>query len=159
MSLLHGPPPDTLAHLLEPTDFASPERILSGLPQHLAVQRVAGLPHSIAEIAAHLHANMRFNLDLIEGRPPAEREDWPRVQAAEWPEVRRSCLEVLAQLQVLARDPDVLSRVVFAATDSEPGWTAGYKLAVNVAQHNAYHLGQIVTLRQLLGTWLPQQVT
>ncbi|WP_424949751.1 hypothetical protein [Deinococcus sp.] len=70
-----------------------------------------------------------------------------------WLALVAECLHVLRTLLHHAQNLEVLERVVFPATATEPGWTVGYKLTVNVAKHNAYHFGQIVTLRQLLGAW------
>ncbi|AWN23122.1 DinB family protein [Deinococcus irradiatisoli] len=151
--LLFGPPPDTLQRLLAPTEFAPLKRLLGGLSGEQATAHLPGAPHSIAEIAAHLLGNLRFNLDLIEGRAPETRADWPGVSAAQWPELAQALLDVDEKLRGYASRPEVLERVIFPATAGEPGWTAGYKLAVNVGLHNAYHFGQIVTLRQLLGAW------
>ena len=62
-------------------------------------------------------------------------------------------LAVHQQLIAAAQDPELLDRVVYEASGTEPAWTVGYKLAVNVGLHNAYHFGQIVSLRQQLGAW------
>lgn len=152
-NVLFGPPPATLERLLGYSEFASLERVLSGLAPVQAAARWPGLPHSIAEIAAHLLSNLRFNLDLIEGRTPELRPTWPTAPEHAWPGLVSDVLAVNLRLQRCVHDPEVLERIIFPATNSEPGWTAGYKLAVNVGLHSAYHLGQIVTLRQLLGAW------
>ncbi|THF86550.1 DinB family protein [Deinococcus sp. KSM4-11] len=151
--LLYGPPPETLLRLLGHAEFAAPERIVGGLDGQQAVRRPGAAVHSVAEVVAHLLSNMRFNLDLIEGRPASGLPDWPTVRAEDWDDLVSDFLATLERLMTLAQAPEVLARVIFPATDTEPGWTAGYKLAVNVAKHNAYHLGQIVVLRQLLGAW------
>lgn len=57
-----------------------------------------------------------------------------------------------ATLAILLDDPDAhdfpaLARIL------DPSWTVGYKLPCSVAKHNAYHLGQIVVLRRLIGAW------
>ena len=152
-SLLYGPPPDTLLLLLGHADFASPNQILGNLAADLAGQRLPNAPHSIAEIVGHMQNNMLYNLDLIEGREPLKRPDWPRVEEQQYPALVAAFLEVLNTLLRHAQNPEVLERVVFAATATEPGWTVGFKLTVNVAKHNAYHFGQIMTIRQLLGAW------
>ena len=153
--LLYGPPADTLTHLLRPTEFAPAEQILGHLDADLATRHLPCTPHSVAEIVAHLLGNMQFNLDLIEGRQPQERDDWPTVSGEAWPALVHEFLEVNQHLLAYAQQPGVLERVIFPATNEEPGWTAGYKLAVNIGIHNAYHFGQIVTLRQQLGAWPP----
>ncbi|GGR38686.1 DinB family protein [Deinococcus ruber] len=152
-SLLYGPPPETLRLLLGHADFAAPQQILGNLSAHLAVRRLPNISHTVAEIVGHMHNNMLYNLDLIEGRQALKRPDWPHVTQQDWAELVTEFLKTLDVLLHCARDPELLARVVFPPTATEPGWTVGYKLAVNVAKHNAYHFGQIVILRQLLRAW------
>lgn len=104
-----------------------------------------------------MQANRQFNLGLIQAQGPARHEHpsalWPAVSVDDWPAL---CEEFLATLEVLrriARAGQDLDRVVSPATEDAPAWTVGYKLACSVAKHNAYHLGQIVVLRRLIGAW------
>lgn len=157
--VLYGPPADTLAILLddpEEHDFASPERILRGLPAELAVRKPAGWPHSIAEILAHMNANVQFNLGLIRSAEPASYqnpvENWPRVEAGDWDKLVEQFITGLEELKRIALNSPSLDRILYPAT-AEPAWTVGYKLAASVAKHNAYHLGQIAVLRRILGAW------
>lgn len=125
--VLLGPPPDTLAVLLDDPDahdFPSVARILHGLTPEQATKAPERLPYSVARIVAHMNSNMNFNLGLIHGA-----------------------------LMRIAREAKDLDRVVYPAKGSESSWTVGYKLACSVAKHNAYHLGQIVVLRRLIGAW------
>ena len=148
---LHGAPPETLAALLDdPADHDHPyaARLLVGLTPEQATHRF-GAAHSIAEIVAHLNANLRFNLALAEG-VEAVPVGWPPVTASDWPALADEHLTLLTRCVELAKTGD-LDRVLFPATDSEPGWTLGYKLAASVAKHQSYHLGQIALLRRLLG--------
>ncbi|WP_420596545.1 DinB family protein [Deinococcus sp.] len=151
--LLYGPPAATLTRLLGHTEFASAAQIVGHLDAALATKRLPGTLHSIAEIVAHMLSNMESNLDMIAGREPQQRGDWPAVSEAAWPALTLEFLDVNQQLLAYAQQPELLERVIFAPTDSEPGWTVGYKLAVKIGVHNAYHFGQIVTLRQQLGAW------
>ena len=59
----------------------------------------------------------------------------------------------MSQLEQVARDEDELGRVLYPEAGDEPAWTVGYKLALSVAKHNAYHLGQIALLRRLVEAW------
>jgi uncharacterized damage-inducible protein DinB len=160
MSPLHGAPGPTLELLLDDPaehDFASAQRALDGLSEEMALRRPAGLPYCVAQVVAHLLANARYNLGVI-GHPEPETfrpplPDWPEVGPGEWERVRREYLSVLEELKQVARDASTLDQVVFAATQDEPGWTVGYKLTCSVAKHGAYHMGQIVVIRRLLGAW------
>ncbi len=63
--VLLGPPPETLTILLEDAeehDFPSPVRMLAELTPEEAVTVPTGLPYSVADIVAHMNANMKFNL-------------------------------------------------------------------------------------------------
>ena len=158
-NVLFGPPPATLEVLLEDPDehdFPAATRILSGLTPAQAMLMPLGLPYSIAQVVAHMLANMKFNLELIEADEPARYrnpyEAWPPVQAEQWPALATEFLATLERLKQLARE-HALERVVYPANSDEPAWTVGYKLACSVAKHNAYHLGQIVVLRRSIGAW------
>lgn len=157
---LYGPPPATLGILLDDPgehDFPVVERIVGDLTPDQAVCVPPGLPYSVARIVAHMTSNMKFNLGLIRAPDPlsyADRfEDWPEVTAAQWPGLVVEFLATLAALVRVARAEKDLGRIVYGATPTAPAWTVGYKLACSVAKHNAYHLGQIVVLRRLIGTW------
>jgi len=159
-NVLYGPPGPTIEILLddpEEHDFACAERVLDGLSGEMAVRRPPGLPYSVAEIVAHLLANARFNLGLIDHPDPGSYKppmpNWSVVEARDWEELRREYLSVLEALKQIAREQKRLDHVVYPSSDREPGWTVGYKLTCSVAKHAAYHMGQIVIIRRLLGVW------
>jgi uncharacterized damage-inducible protein DinB len=157
-NILYGAPPETLAILLddpEEHDFASLESLLADLSPMQATERPAGLPHSIAEIVAHLLANALFNLGLIESDAPETFQpplpNWTEVSTEEWEALRKAYIHIIRRLQEIARKGEGLEKTIFPATASEPAWTAGYKLTCSVAKHAAYHAGQIALLRRALG--------
>ena len=163
MEPLYGPPPATLVRLLddpEEHDFPAPRRILDGLSGAQATIVPPGLPYSVAQLVAHMLSNMRFNLGLMRAADPfsydEHSENWPLVTADEWPVVREEFFRVLQSLVDLASQQDELSRVLYPESSGEPAWTVGYKLALSVAKHNAYHLGQIIVIRRVLGLWSSQ---
>ncbi len=156
---LFGPPSATLQLLLddrEEHDFPSVARLVGKLTPAQARTVPRGLPYSIARVVAHMLANMQFNLGLIQAPDPARYEHrgefWPAVAEDEWPALVDEFLATLEALKQIARAAE-LDRVLYPRTAAEPAWTVGYKLACSVAKHNAYHLGQIVVLRRLLGAW------
>lgn len=158
--LLYGPPSATLEILLnDPAehDFASVQRLLGGLSGEQAVTVPVGLPYSVAALLAHMTSNVRFNLELIRSADPAAFKNpydtWPTVSAEAWPELVETFFASMSELEQVARDKDKLGRVLYPEAGDEPGWTVGYKLALSVAKHNAYHLGQIALLRRLVGAW------
>lgn len=160
MDPLYGPPPTTLIRLLDDPDehdFPSPRRILDGLTGGQATTVPSELPYSVAQIVAHMLSNMRFNLGLMKAADPRtfdERfENWPLVNAHEWPAVRDEFFRMLQSLVDVGAQQSELSRVLYPESSGEPAWTVGYKLALSVAKHNAYHLGQIIVIRRVLGLW------
>jgi hypothetical protein len=104
-----------------------------------------------------MNANMAFNLGLMREADPAATivgvDLWPPVAAHQWPALVEEFADLVSSLTRIAHDETNLARVLHPATAKEPAWTVGYKLAASVAKHNAYHLGQIVVLRRLLGAW------
>lgn len=156
--VLFGPPPDTPAIMLDDPDehdFPAAARIISGLTPEQAVTAPPGLPYSVAKILAHMHSNVRFNIGLIRATDPRTFKEkfvnWPEVPSQEWSGLVEAFLRP-ARSQQIARETD-LQRVLYPATKGQPAWTVGYKLVASVAKHKAYHFGQIVALRQLIGAW------
>ncbi len=149
--ILYGPPAATLSVLInddEAHDFASPKVILEGISAPQANQVVAGLPYTIAETLAHTNANLKFNLVLLRDGLELSQETWPKVQEKDWEALKAEFLGNLRELEHLAHTVD-LTKIVYEATETEPAWTVGYKLAASVAKHTAYHLGQIAVLKRL----------
>jgi DinB superfamily len=149
--ILYGPPAETLSVLInddEAHDFATPKEILEGISARQATQIIPGLPYTIAEVLAHTNANLQFNLVLLRDGLESPVENWPKVQEHDWEALKTEFLENLERLEQLAHTLD-LSKIVYTATETEPAWTVGYKLATSVAKHTAYHLGQIALLKRL----------
>ena len=150
---LLGPAPEALERLLdEGSAFVPPSRVLGGLTAEEACRAVAGAPHTIAEIIAHLRFWQNYTLALARGEPAAQpthaAEGWPTAQPGDWENLRDAFLAGLAETKRLAREAD-LSRLVRGRD------TLGYELTLHV-MHNAVHIGQVILLRQLLGAWPPE---
>ena len=146
--------------LLEPFEFLAPERALDGLAPDLAERRLEGANHSIAEIVAH----MTFWQDWFSRRGAGEdapmiahaAEGWPAVAPGSWLIVRQHLLDGLSGLVAWADAAGDLEIPLAPPIQFPP--LAHYSrrdALVHVANHNAHHLGQVILLRQLLGTWPP----
>jgi uncharacterized damage-inducible protein DinB len=129
------------------------------LPWEMAGRRVAHLPHTIWQQLGHLNYWIDFELKWIEGLPAKLPEhaslSWPEADgptdAAAWQLEVALFRTNLGQLAALAEaQASTLARIVHA----KQGWTVEAVLWLMVA-HNSYHLGQIVALRQTLGSWPP----
>ena len=118
--------------------------------------RPAGVPHSIYEELWHLRHWQDLILDWIDGVPtaaPAHAVDgWPcQPTPAGNAEAQALVIAFRAGLEracVVASDPRRHAQVV------RKGRTVR-ALLESLLAHNAYHLGRIVLLRQLRGSWPP----
>ena len=138
--------------------FTKPANIIGDIPLELAVVRPHGLPHSLYEELWHLDYWLRFSSALIRGENPTlpahSAEGFPADQSTlsqeAWDALVARVSAGLEALAALANDEAELAR------HFRPDITVHDELTV-VATHNAYHLGRMVALRQLLGIWSPER--
>ncbi len=146
--------------------YGSPlEDLLGGVGAAEAVVRPIPGAHSIAEIVHHLTAWMREVAARLEGREPGmpEMGDWPPAgatpptgadtAAAAWSDALRDLGSAHGDLlRALAAFPaERLSEPV--GSHREPSLGTGVTYAAmlfGLAQHNAYHGGQIALLRRAM---------
>lgn len=131
--------------------------VVAGLSPSLRGQVPAGLPYSPWQLLEHLRITQHDILDFC--RNPKYREmQWPDdywPKAAEppsgtaWEESVRRFREDRAALEALARDPgiDLSARIPHGS-----GQTYLREILL-VIDHSAYHIGQLVVVRRLLGAW------
>ncbi len=132
--------------------FEHPEHILSGLTAAQAVAEPPGLSSSVAQCVGHMVYWMRLYLSWIaRGRAGEAPPCWPRPTIAEWPGVQADFTALLAAARELAHDADALARPVLFDDGPVPVAT----LLGDLGAHNAYHCGQVVLIRRLLGLWPP----
>ena len=147
--------------LTEPIGFLAPARALEGLSPELADRRMDGASHSIAEIVAHLNFWQNWFTRRVEGMaapmPQRAAEGWPGVTPGSWPILQQQFVDGLTRLTAWADDMgDTLDSPLTPAIEFPP--LAHYTrrdALVHAGQHNAHHLGQIITLRQVMGHWPP----
>jgi hypothetical protein len=130
---------------------------VAGLPAELRGTAPAGLPYSPWQLVEHLRITQHDILDFC--RNPTYKEmSWP---ADYWPrgaeppsdsawnasidQFRRD----RSELEALARDPaiDLEDRIPHGT-----GQTYLRELLL-VADHTAYHIGELIVVRRLLGAW------
>ena len=146
--------------LLDTFAYMPPAHILGDLSEADAMQRACGNVHSIAEIVAHIGFWQDWLLHRCrgEGVPMAQRaaEGWPVVPDGSWFGLRDGFLNGLREAAEMGDDQARLQESLAPAIEFPP--LASYTIAdalVHVAAHNAHHLGQIITLRQIMGKWPP----
>ncbi|WP_422930292.1 DinB family protein [Singulisphaera sp. PoT] len=133
------------------------EDALREMPEDLRGVRPDGLPHSAWELLEHIRIVQRDILDFsLPGRYdelewPAEY--WPKSPeppgAEAWGQSIATVREDRARLQELARDPKIgLADITPHGTDQ-----TYLREILLVVDHTAYHLGQLILVRKLLGAW------
>ncbi len=151
---------DVREMLLSPFAYMPPPGILEGIPAAVAAAPVAGSTHTIVEIVAHLDFWQTWFLDRCRGTatPMADTasKGWPAAAEADWDARRDSFLRGVETAAALGAEPSDLAKPVTPAIEFPPlaHHTVGDVLT-HLAIHNAHHLGQVVTLRQMLGVWPP----
>ncbi|MFP5234477.1 MAG: DinB family protein [Acidobacteriota bacterium] len=143
---------------------AAPGKILEALNDELAHRVPEGAPHSIYEEVWHLAFWQQISLDWIAGvetpYPASPRDGFPTVLDAEretWNELRERFLGGAAEAAAAARNTAELEKPVRCPSrPEEPVRVMSVREQLeNLGAHNAYHLGRVVLLRQLLGVWPP----
>ena len=148
-------------HLLELLDGGHAhldfEKAIAGLPADLRVRKLPGLPHTPWRLVEHMRIAqwdiLRFSIDAKHVSPEFPDGYWPAGDAPPdknaW---ERSVASFRADLQAikdLVANPET---DLFKPIPHGEGQTI-LREALLVADHNAYHLGQLVTVRRLLGAW------
>lgn len=133
------------------------DQAIAGLPPGLRGARAPGTPHTAWRLLEHLRIAQRDILEFSRN-PTHVSPDWP---AGYWPDDDvppdpgawdRSVAAFradLAAMRALVADPKT---DLFARIPHGDGQTV-LREALLVADHNAYHLGQLVMLRRALGAW------
>jgi uncharacterized damage-inducible protein DinB len=150
--------------LIGESAHAAPAKILEGLSDEAVHRSVAGAPHTLYQELWHLAFWQQMTLDWISGvetpYPATTSDPFPtaaQTAAEPWTELCRRFLEGANQAASIAGDPSRLAAVV--RCPSRPGQPIRFMSVqdqlISLAAHNAYHLGRVVLLRQVLGVWPP----
>ena len=134
-----------------------PEEVLLRFPEKLRGKKVRGAPHTAWELLEHMRITQHDILDFCVN-PKYEEMTWPDnywpssaepPSATAWDESVSAFREDRAALEALADDESI---DLFAKIPHGDGQTYIREILL-VADHNAYHLGQLVAVRQQLGAW------
>jgi uncharacterized damage-inducible protein DinB len=139
---------------------APPTHVLEAVDDDLAHRRVPGVPHSIYEEVWHLTFWMELSLDWIRGQltpyPEHASDGFPAAATESWTDLKRRFLHGLETAAAIAGDPAQLEAPITCLSRAgEDRVMPARDQIEGIAAHNAYHLGRIVLLRQLLGSWPP----
>jgi hypothetical protein len=133
------------------------DKAVAGLPKELRGARPPGVPHTPWRLLEHLRIAqwdiLEFTRNPRHASPPWPEGYWPAGDAppddVAWDRSVAAFHADLQAMQDLVADP---------ATDLFTPLPHGQRQtvlreALLVADHNAYHLGQLVVVRRLLGAW------
>ena len=131
--------------------------VMKDMPEKLRVVKPHGLPHTAWMLLEHLRLGqwdiLEFSRNSKHRSPEWPKGYWPKTEAppssAAWNKSIQQFRKDLKAMQDLVASPkaDLYARIP---------WGDGQTIlreALLLADHNAYHLGQLVDLRRLLGAW------
>ncbi|KAA6461027.1 DinB family protein [Acidobacteria bacterium AB60] len=133
------------------------KKALADFPAEIRGKRPKGSPHSPWELLEHLRI---AQWDILEYSRNAQHKspNWPSGYWPEFPEPPdpkawdRSVNSFCQDLQSFCKLVEDEASDLFAPLPADPTHTL-LREALLVADHNAYHLGQLVLLRKELGAW------
>lgn len=130
---------------------------VEGIPPGLRGRKAPGLPHTLWQLLEHLRIAqwdiLEFSRNPGHSSPQWPEGYWPETEAppddAAWDESVAAFRRELQEMKDLVANPetDLYARIPWG-----DGQTV-LREAMLVADHNAYHVGQMVTVRQSLGAW------
>lgn len=130
---------------------------VDGFPAKLRGRVPDGFPYSAWQLLEHIRLALcdilEFSRDARHKSPKWPEGYWPRTAEPPgndaWDASVRAVKEHVDAMRKLVTDP---SRDLFAPLPHGTGQTL-LREALLVADHNAYHLGQLVLVRRALGAW------
>jgi hypothetical protein len=134
------------------------EDAIEGLPAKLRGEKPDNFPHSPWMILEHLRITQWDILEFSRNQKH-ESPKWPE---GYWPESATPPSDAAWKKSILSfrRDLDEMKKLVANADEEQlyapiphgDGQTL-LREALLVADHNSYHLGQLILVRKMLGTW------
>jgi uncharacterized damage-inducible protein DinB len=133
------------------------DKAVKGIPARMRGQVPPGTEHSLWQLVEHLRIAQADILEFCRTARYTEKkwpdDYWPKTLgpsgAAEWMKTIAGYRRDRQALQRLAANPKI---DLLAAIPHGTGQTYLREILL-VADHNAYHIGQIVALRRRLGIW------
>src|SRR5262249_1175577 len=133
------------------------EAAIADLPEELRGAKPSGQPHTPWRLLEHMRIAqwdiLRFAIDPIHVSPEFPSGYWPERDAppdpGAWDRAVAAFRADLQAMKDLVSDPKT---DLYALIPHGQGQTI-LRQALLTADHNSYHLGQLVVLRRLLGVW------
>jgi uncharacterized damage-inducible protein DinB len=133
------------------------EKTVADLPSKLRGVKPKGSPYTAWQLVEHMRIAqwdiLEFSRDAKHKSPAWPEGYWPKTEgppsAASWNNSLRSFRADLKAMAKLVADKKT---DLFAPIPHGSGQTI-LREALLIADHNSYHMGQMVLLRRLLGAW------
>ena len=133
------------------------DEVIADVPASVRGKKPTGLPHSLWMLLEHLRMAqwdiLEFSRNPKHVSPKWPEGYWPKTEAppssAAWNASIKKFRQDLKAMHGLVKD---LKTDLFARIPWGDGQTI-LREALLVADHNAYHLGQMLDVRRLLGAW------
>jgi len=133
------------------------ESALKGLPAKLRGAKPKGSPHTLWQLLEHIRIAqwdiLEFSRNKKHVSPPWPEGYWPKTDAppspAAWSKSLKQVRDDLKSMEKLVRNK---KSDLFRPIPHGDGQTL-LREALLLADHNAYHVGQLVTARKLLDAW------
>jgi hypothetical protein len=133
------------------------DQAIAGIPAELRGKTVPHVPHSPWRLLEHMRIAqwdiLEFSRNPKHVSPPFPDGYWPEGDAPPdekaWERSIERFQAGLSAMKALVADP---ATDLFARIPHGEGQTI-LREALLVADHNAYHLGQLVVVRRMLGCW------
>ena len=143
--------------LTEAQAHATFDQAVKGLPVELRGKVPKGAEHSLWQLLEHLRIAqsdiLEFSRDAKHQSPKWPEGYWPKekvpVDEKAWDQSVRAFKRDLKAMVALIEDPKT---DLFAKIAHGNGQTI-LREALLAADHNAYHVGQLVLVRKMLGAW------
>ncbi|MCW9705600.1 DinB family protein [Fodinibius salsisoli] len=130
---------------------------VQGLTYKQSSIQVEGVPHTIWQLIEHIRISQDDILEFCE-TPSYQAPDWPDDY---WPQSAAPANKDEFEQSVQAvRDgiDEMCSMIRDTNNDLQTSFSHGdgqtlFREAMLIVDHNAYHIGQIVLIRRMLGSW------
>jgi hypothetical protein len=126
--------------------FVSEKEAVAGLTPEQAAWS-DGKNHSVGQLVQHLNFWNSSNLARLKHQPAPKVENNDTTFAfdpKQWDEAQKEFDRVMEELEQFVQSADDATLAKIAPT------------VARIAQHNAYHIGEMVTSRKKQGTWNPE---
>ena len=133
------------------------DKAIDGIPAGKRGARAPGFEHSAWQLLEHMRLAQDDILDFCVNPKYVHAMEWPDdywpapepPSGAAWQESLASFTRSRNAMKALARDVEELTATVPTGTGNQTYMRA----ILLVADHTAYHVGQLVALRRALGIW------